>query len=214
MTHDTATDTTEPGTEQRPTEDQAAEKPRSVTIAIRLPRSATLLRTVTLLVLVAALAAATWQWRRADDFAAREATRRQITTIAGQFGSALLSYDHADLDSARKRVVALTTDEFGKSYEQAFSTGLQGAITKLNADATATVRAVYLTQVHGAAAKAVVVMDSQVNSSAGVRKVTGSYLEMDLVRQGGTWKVSAVNSIGAINESLTPTPSPTASPSP
>ncbi|MCD0449366.1 hypothetical protein LO762_09210 [Actinocorallia sp. API 0066] len=189
---------------------------RSLTIAIPVPGRASLGRVLGVLVLVAALAVAGWQWRTAADLAAKEDTRARISSVAGRFGAALLSYRHGDLAAARARVLALATADFGRTYEVAFTETLQSTITELRADATATVRVVYVTGGDDGTARAVVVMDSQVKSSAGTRNVTGSYLQMDLVEQKGDWKVSAVNSIGAVNESLAATPDadPAASPSP
>lgn len=46
-------------------------------------------------------------------------------------------------------------------------------------------------------------MDSEVTSTAGTRRVLDSYLDMELIRQKGQWRVNSVASIGAINESMT-----------
>jgi Mce-associated membrane protein len=160
-------------------------------------------RVLVVVVLAAAVTTALLQWRQADRLTTRENTRQQVGTRAGEFGQALLSYRHTDPDAARKRVLSLATDDFGRTYDEAFTDGLQGVITKLKADATATVRTVYVDTVSGDDAKAIVVMDSEVKSTAGTRRVLGSYLEMELVRQKGGWRVKSVNSIGAVNESLT-----------
>ncbi len=187
---------------------------RSVTIAIPMPGRASFGRLLALLVLAAALAVAGLQWRHAADLEKQERTRDQISSVAGRFGRALLSYEHGDLTEARERVLALATADFGKTYEVAFTGTLQNTITELKADATATVRVVYVSGGADGSARAVVVMDSQVKSTAGTRNVTGSYLQMDLVEQKGRWKVSAVNSIGAINESLAADPAAKPSPRP
>ncbi|GAA3236175.1 hypothetical protein [Actinocorallia longicatena] len=215
--------TEQPETEQPEIEQPEAEQPgketpqergRKVTIAIPMPGKASLGRILLVLALVAAVAAATWQWRNAERLEDEQRTSDRIVSVAGRFGQALLSYDHGDLGRARDRVLALATPDFGKTYEVAFTGTLQSTITRLQADATATVRVVYVRGGENGSAQAVVVMDSQVKSSAGTRDVTGSYLQMDLVEQKGQWKVSAVNSIGAINESLTATPSAKPSPTP
>ncbi|MFA1548416.1 hypothetical protein [Actinomadura chokoriensis] len=143
------------------------------------------------------------QWHEADQAAQRDAEREQIRASAAEFGRALLSYDHTKLQDARNHVLALASDDFAKTYDEAFTGGLEGVITKLKADATATVRTVYLGEIESGTAKAVVVMDSEVHSTAGTRSVRGSYLDMRLVRRGGDWKVTDVTSIGAANESMT-----------
>ncbi|MFI0354804.1 hypothetical protein [Actinomadura sp. 9N407] len=163
----------------------------------------TALKAIGVLALAASVATAGLQWRAADEAAQREADRKAVQERAGQFGQALLSYDHTNLQAARNKVLSLASDDFAKTYDVAFTGGLEGVITKLKATATATVRSVYLSQVDGASAKAVVVMDSEVRSSAGTRRVLGSYLDMRLARQGGGWRITEVTSIGAVNESMT-----------
>ncbi|GAA2130804.1 hypothetical protein [Actinomadura napierensis] len=154
-------------------------------------------------VLIASIVTAGLQWHRADKADTRADERRQVGDSAGRFGQALLSYDHTRLQAARNTVLSLASDDFAKTYDQAFTGGLEGIITKLKADASATVRTVYVGDVDGSNARAVVVMDSEVHSTAGTRNVLGSYLDMKLARSHGTWKVTEVTSIGAANESMT-----------
>lgn len=153
--------------------------------------------------LVAALVTAGLQWYRADQAAQEEAARRAVERQAGEFGQALLSYDHEHLQDARNRVLSLASEDFAKTYDVAFTGGLEGVITKLKADASATVRAVYLGDVDESTARAIVVMDSEVRSSAGTRRVLGSHLDMRLVRKDGEWRVTEVTSIGAAQETMT-----------
>ncbi|MFB4319535.1 hypothetical protein [Actinomadura sp. 21ATH] len=164
---------------------------------------ARLVQAAGVLVLAASVVTAGLQWKAADAAAQEKADRTAVRDRAGQFGQALLSYDHTDLQAARNRVLSLASDDFAKTYDVAFTGGLEGVITKLKATATATVRNVYLEDVDEAAAKAVVVMDSEVRSTAGTRRVLGSYLDMRLARQGGRWRITEVTSIGAVNESMT-----------
>lgn len=167
------------------------------------PGGQVMLTTVMLLALVASIVTAVVQWQRAGTLADEEAARKEVRTRAAEFGVALLSYDHKNLKAARDKVMSMASDDFAKTYDVAFTGGLEGVIGKLEADATASVRAVYLNDMDAATAKAVVVLDSEVHSTAGTRRVLGSYLEMELVRQKGQWKVTDVSSIGAINESMT-----------
>jgi Mce-associated membrane protein len=175
------------------------------------------------LVLLASIVTAGVQWYQADQAAAREAERQQVRTRAGEFGQALLSYDHRDLQAARNKVLALSSDDFAKTYDVAFTGGLESVITRLKASATATVRNVYLEDIDEASARAIVVMDSEVRSTAGTRRVLGSHLDMKLTRSGDRWRVTEVNSIGAADETMTdpqgkqqgtqaPLPTPSSSP--
>jgi Mce-associated membrane protein len=168
--------------------------------------------------LLAAVVTAGLQWYRADGLAEEEAERQRVAQRAGEFGKALLSYDHRDLKSARQKVMSLAAEDFAKTYDVAFTGGLEGVITRLKADATATVQTVYVNDFDDSTAKVVVVMDSEVRSTAGTRRVLGSYLEMRLAKQKDQWRITEVSSVGAVNESMTdptgtapkatPTPSP------
>ncbi|WP_103937136.1 hypothetical protein [Thermomonospora echinospora] len=191
----------------------------------RVLSGAALTRAAVLIALVASVITAGLQWHQADQAEQREADRRAVRARAGEFGQALLSYDHRNLQAARNRVLSLASDDFAKTYDAAFTGGLEGVIAKLKADATATVRAVYLGDIEGSTARAIVVMDSEVHSSAGTRRVLGSHLDMRLTRTGERWRVTEVTSIGAADETMTdgeggqrqgdgaPLPAPSASPS-
>lgn len=150
------------------------------------------------------------QWRRAGGLAGDESVRRQVTTTAGAFGEALLSYNFSDLADARDRVLRYATRRFGAQYAETFRTGLQTIITRLEASAEAKLRDVYVTEIDGDEAKAIVVVDSKVRSSAGERELLGSYLEMILQREDGAWKVDAVTAVAAASDTVT-SPSPAAS---
>ncbi|MFC5751443.1 hypothetical protein [Actinomadura rugatobispora] len=188
----------------------------------RLPGRATLTRAVFALVLLASVVTAGLQWHQADQAATVEGDRRDVRARAGEFGQALLSYDHRNLQAARNRVLSLASEDFAKTYDVAFTGGLESVITRLKADATATVRSVYLGDIDDSTARAIVVMDSEVRSSAGTRRVLGSHLDMRLVRKGERWRVTEVTSVGAADESMTDpngkkqgdgTPLPTPAPS-
>ncbi|GAA0563452.1 hypothetical protein [Actinomadura livida] len=169
----------------------------------RMPGKAALVRATVAVALVGSVVTAGLQWYQADQAAQRDAERREVRSSAAEFGEALLSYDHTKLQAARDRVLGLASDDFAKTYDEAFTGGLEGVITKLKASATATVRTVYLEEIEAGTAKAVVVMDSEVTSTAGTRRVLGSYLDMRLTRRGDEWKVTEVTSVGAANETMT-----------
>ncbi|MFD0852891.1 hypothetical protein ACFQ07_11675, partial [Actinomadura adrarensis] len=114
----------------------------------------------------------------------------------------LLAYRHTDLNSSRARIQRLASSDFGKSYEAAF-TGLSDVIGRYKADATATVRDTYVSEIDGERAKALVVLDSEVRSTAGTRRVLGSKLLLELVREKGQWRVDAMTSLEADDETMT-----------
>jgi Mce-associated membrane protein len=162
-----------------------------------------------LALLAGAVGVAVAQWQRAEDLDDEAADRRDAATAASTFASALLSYSADDLDVARERVTALSTPTFAADYADAFEGGLRTVIDELDAVSTATVRDVFVSEVSGASARAVVVVDAEVTSAAGVRDLTGSYLQIELERVDGRWLVSAATAVGAEDESVTgagPTP--------
>lgn len=171
----------------------------------RRPTAGMLLKAAVAVALVASTVTAGLQWHRAETLAAEQEARRQVRERAGQFGVALLSYRHNDLKAAREKVMSMASADFAKTYDVAFTGGLEGVITQLKADATATVSDVYVSELSDTTAKAIVVLDSEVRSSAGTRRVVGSYLEMDLVLQKGEWMITDVSSIGALDEQMTDT---------
>ena len=144
------------------------------------------------------------QWRRAESLASEADDRRAITRAATALGTALMSYDFNHLDRAERAVLRVSTKRFAAKYREAFGAGLQPLITRLQATATASAGAVYVTEIRGNAARAVVVIDSEVKSTAGTRRLVDSYLEMGLRREGGRWKVDDVTAVAAAGENVTP----------
>jgi Mce-associated membrane protein len=160
-----------------------------------------------LLVLTAAVAGV--EWRKASDSSSKESTRHDVEAAAGGFAEALLSYDYTDLIGARDRVVGLATDSFAQQYTAGFSSGLGNQITSLQATAKATVRTVYVSDVNGDNAKAVVAVDTEVHSSSSTQRHLGQYLDLALVRQGGKWRVDTVTYLGSLDDQTSPAPGST-----
>lgn len=147
------------------------------------------------LLVAAVLAVAVLKWIEASRLADQQEARDAVATRAGEFGIALLSYQHGDLTEARDRVLSLATGSFAETYAAAFSAGLKQTIDKVKATASADVRDVFVADVGETMANAIVTLDSTVQSEAGTREVTGLYLQVELVREGDDWKVSNVKSV-------------------
>lgn len=158
------------------------------------------------LLLLIAVTVAVVQWRHAHELGDRAEGRRRVATVAGEFGESLLSYNYEHLADAQKRLFRNGTKRFAQEYSGAFSGGLEAAITGLQATSTASVRDVYVTDVVGRSARAVVTLDSEVRSSAATRRTVSSYLDMGLVLQKGRWKVDTVISVASLDEKTTPNP--------
>ncbi|ACZ85969.1 hypothetical protein [Streptosporangium roseum] len=169
-------------------------------------------------VLFAATAtAAVWFWTTADRLAEEKAERVAVAARAGEFAVALQTYDYANLQAYRDQVFAISGEDFEKTYDEAFSP-LEGVITSMRANSSASVRGVYVAEVTEGRAKAITVVDSQVTSTAGTRRMLGTYMELGLIKTGGEWKVNDATVMGAAEELVTdpngkavepaPTPSP------
>lgn len=161
------------------------------------------------LVLVVLLAAATgvavWQALEARSLAAAATEQRRVATVASQMGEALLSYDHDDLDASEAAVLALASPDFAEEYSDAFEDGLAAAIADLEATAEGTVTSTYVEHAFAREARAIVVVDAVVTSTAGTRTLEQAYLEMPLVQVDGEWRVDGITSISALGETLVPT---------
>ena len=160
---------------------------------------------VLVLLLAAATGVAVWQAMEARSLAADAAEQRRVATVASRMGEALLSYDHTDLDGSEDAVVALSSPDFAAEYSEAFDGGLAAAIEDLEATAEGTVTATYVQHATGTDARAIVVVDAVVTSTAGTRTLEQAYLEMPLVQVDGEWRVDGITSISALGETLVPT---------
>ncbi|MFF5204436.1 hypothetical protein [Streptosporangium sp. NPDC000396] len=168
----------------------------------------------------ATAATAVLQWRAADRLAEEKAERDAVSARAGEFAVALQTYDYANLQAYRDQVFAISGEDFEKTYNEAFSP-LEGVITSMKASSSASVRGVYVSEVGEGRAKAITVVDSQVTSTAGTRRMLGTYMELGLIKTGGHWKVNDATVMGAAEELVTdpngkaveptPEPSPTTS---
>src|SRR4051794_29125347 len=133
------------------------------------------------------------QWRRADDLRHKESARKAAASTAARFAGALYTYDYSDLAAAKARVLPLLTAKYAKNYETAIP-AQQAEVIRLKAKETAKVAGVFLTDVVGDRAAAVVILDTNLQSTAGNRAAT-SYLDVALVRQGSTWKVDTAKPV-------------------
>jgi Mce-associated membrane protein len=186
--------------------DESSEPEGTTEQASRATRGVPLWAALLLAVLLVVAAIAALMLSHRDNSLQAKANNTQaVAKTASGLGQALLSYNAADLAASRSRVLALATASFTRTYNQDFTKSLDGSITALKATSSATVRDVYVTNVVGTTAKAIVVVDFETKSKAGDRKVLGTNLQMDLVDLNGRWKVNSVTVISATSESQTPT---------
>lgn len=182
--------------------ESAGAKPERRTPRLPAGVSRRLVTAALALVFLAAVATAGIQWRAADRLTGQEGTEQQVRDRSADFARALLAYRHTDLATTQKHIRDLTSADFGNTYQTAFD-GLSGVITKYEADATATVRDVYVNDFDGGRAKTLVTLDSEVRSTIGVRRVLGTKLLLELVLEKGAWHVDAMSTLPADDETLT-----------
>ncbi|MDX6744885.1 hypothetical protein [Actinocorallia sp. A-T 12471] len=189
--------------EERPREKKAASRKRVGFRLVASPRVSRRLSVAALvLVFLTAVVTAGLQWHEAGRLAGQDRVEQEVRTRSAEFARALLAYRHTELPDAQQRIRALTSADFGSTYDTAFAE-LSGIITKYQADATATVRDVYLSEIDGQLAKTLVVLDSEVKSTLGVRHVKGSKLMLELVKEKGAWRVDAMTTLPADDDVLT-----------
>jgi Mce-associated membrane protein len=133
------------------------------------------------------------EWRSASDLRQADSRRHAAAATAAEFGTALFTYDYNDLAAAKARIIRLVTPAYAKGYD-ASSAAEQATITKLKARETARASGVFLTDVVKNRVAAVVVLNSSLQSASGNRSSV-TYLDVALVRQGGTWKVDAARAV-------------------
>jgi hypothetical protein len=133
------------------------------------------------------------QWRRADDLRHTESVRRAAASTAARFAVALFTYDSADLEAAKARVLRYATPAFAKRYS-ATNGPEQKTIADLGARESARVTGVFLTDVVRDRAAAVVVVDATAQSKTGTHHSL-DYLDVAMVWDGKTWKVNASQAV-------------------
>jgi hypothetical protein len=135
--------------------------------------------------------------------------RNAVEELSGRFASALLTYDYQDLAGAKKRVLALSTGKFRKEYETAFSGGLDVLFRETKARSAGTVTDVFVGPIQGGTVTTIAVVDAVAQGTAGGRRLVSSYIELQLVKVGGGWKVDGVTNLNLsspTSDSLVPAP--------
>jgi Mce-associated membrane protein len=121
--------------------------------------------------------------------------RKEIEQVAGGLATALLTFDHSDLDATKQRVLSFATGKFRREYEQAFDGGLRTLLTETKATSRGTVTSIYVGDVDDGTAGAIVVADAVADGTAGRRRTLASYIQLDLVKVDGRWRVDGVTDL-------------------
>lgn len=138
----------------------------------------------------------------------------EVRRTAADFATALLTYDHADLDATKTKVLSYATAGFKKQYEDAFSGGLDVILKETQARSRVVDVVVYVNEVEDNAASAIAVVDTIAEGSSGARRTLDSYVQLEMVKVSGAWKVAAVINLnfGQTDDGVLPGGSPTTVP--
>jgi hypothetical protein len=161
-------------------------------------------------VIVLAVVAVT-QRQHADDLTATARDRTAAERVAGEFSETLFTFDAAHPTANLDRLKVLATKAYQPKVDDARQTALAGGTgAAQQASMRSHVTDVYLTELDGDHAHAVTRAEWQLVASDQTL-VLDLYLQIDLKREGGSWKVDTVSAITAKNPPGTTTPT-TASP--
>jgi hypothetical protein len=119
----------------------------------------------------------------------------EVRRAAGTFGEALVTYDYHEPEAHRDAVLALSTGSFRQEYQDAFDQGLSDVITEVEAVASGTAKEVYVSELGGADALAIVVLDVDVTGVSGPRTQHDLYIRLTFVEVKGEWKVDQVTDL-------------------
>lgn len=125
----------------------------------------------------------------------RDDRLEDVRRTAGQFGEALVTYDHEDPEAHRSAVLALSTGAFRQEYEDAFDQGLSQIITEVEATSAGFVKDVYVSELDAEQAQAIVVVDIEHSGSGGPQTLYDVYFRLTFVEVDSAWKVDQVTDL-------------------
>jgi hypothetical protein len=118
-----------------------------------------------------------------------------IRRVAGDFGSATLTYDYSDLTAFERRMRLHATGTFKRQLDEGLK-GLTTLITQLKSRSEATVKQVYVSDIEDRSASAVVVVEARAqNGDAAARTLDAAYIELQLVKVGKRWLIDGVSTL-------------------
>lgn len=143
-------------------------------------------------------------WNQNRDLTADRDDRRGAARVAADFTTAVLGYDHRDLQGSVDDVLALSTPDWGREYEDAWFQEQQPIVEATRARAEVVVDDVLLGEAANGILPVVVTFNATIRSEVGVRRLTGSYIRVDLVDDGDGWRVDDMLYLASQNQDLEP----------
>jgi hypothetical protein len=141
-------------------------------------------------------------WRQNSDLKADRADDRAAARVASDFTTAVLSYNFRDLQSSVDDVQALSTRDWGRQYEDAWFQDQSQIVQATHARARVSVDDVMLGDQSDGVLPAIVRFNATIRSEVGVRRLQGAYLEVDLTKVDGHWRVDDMRYLATQDQSL------------
>ena len=142
-----------------------------------------------LVVAVAAAALALGQSGEIDDLRAERDDRREVARVASSFASTYMTVDFEDVDSTSADLEGLITEAFAAAFSERREP-LRDSFAALETSTVATTKEVYVGDIEGDQAVALVVLDVELSSTAtGDRTIEDLSILLDLLQVDGEWRV-------------------------
>jgi hypothetical protein len=143
-------------------------------------------------------------WHQNQDYKQDRDDRREAAQVASEFTTAVLSYDFHDLQGSLDRVLAVSTRDWGRQYEDAWFQDQQQIVQELRARGQVDIVDVMQGDESHGVLPVTVTFNANVRSTIGVRHLTGSYLRLDLTKVDGDWRVDDMIYLANGEQSLDP----------
>jgi hypothetical protein len=181
-----------------------------------------------IIVLIGVLGAlAVWQWRQAATLAAERDTRREVAKVAGEYGNVIYSYTPATAQQAIKDNLRLLGGDALATYKQTTAVNLPQFFAKNpQVSMTSTIKQVFVGDVNGDLATAVILLDVKINSADGNADGSNTLLRLALKKESGGWKITeqkvsgeadgtvSTGQLPQLGGNLNPSPAPSGSATP
>ena len=141
-------------------------------------------------------------WKQNQDLRSARDDRREAAEVASDFTTAVLSYDHRDLEGSVDDVLALSTPDWGRQYEDAWFQDQQPIVEELQAQAEVVINDVMVGDSSNGVLPVVVTFNASIESTIGTRRLDGSYLQLDLTKVDGSWLVDDMTYLANTSQSL------------
>ncbi|MEY2475214.1 MAG: Mce-associated rane protein [Actinomycetota bacterium] len=121
--------------------------------------------------------------------------RQEVEQVAARFSAAFFTYDYRTLDASLERIKRDATRKYGGDFERVFKTSIATLITATQARSSGTITDVFLGSIDDETASALTVVNVQREGAGGRLPLAGQYLQLDLVKQRGAWRVDNVTAV-------------------